>query len=203
MKPVFPLIGAAALGLALAATAAAPPAAAPDATLEAARSAAQDFSGRLKSALQAKLEGEGPVAAIDFCHDEAPRIAETVMAEHGVRLGRIAVPGRVRNPGNAPTGWQGEALAGFARAVAAGGTPSEQVFVQREGLPAGTALRLARAIEVEAPCLACHGTQIAEPVAAALRQHYPGDAATGFSLGDLRGALWVEVPATPAKDPQP
>lgn len=30
---------------------------------------------------------------------------------------------------------------------------------------------------------------------AALERLYPGDTATGFDAGDLRGALWVEVPA--------
>ncbi len=182
---------------AISATAQSSPIAVEDRAIELAQSAGQEFSALLKSALVARLQAEGPVAAIDFCHDEAPRIADAVMAERGVRLGRVAVPGRVRNPANAPGGWQGEALAEIQRAVEAGGAPGEQKLVRREDLPAGVALRLARGIPVEAPCLACHGSNIAPPVAAALARHYPDDAATGFALGDLRGALWVEVPSKP------
>ena len=38
---------------------------------------------------------------------------------------------------------------------------------------------------------------IRDSTRAALARHYPGDTATGFEAGDLRGALWVEVPASP------
>jgi hypothetical protein len=41
---------------------------------------------------------------------------------------------------------------------------------------------------------------VAPAIAGAIRRLYPADAATGFAEGDLRGALWVEVPlaTTPA-----
>lgn len=162
--------------------------------VERANAAAADFSGRLRAALQERMQSEGPVAAVDFCHAQAPRIAEAVMAEHGVRLGRVAVPGRNRNPGNAPMDWQLAALADFQSQVDAGATPGEQVFVQRNGLPPGVALRMMRGIAVEPVCLACHGQAVSAPVAQAIARHYPGDAATGFDIGDLRGGLWVEVP---------
>jgi hypothetical protein len=70
----------------------------------------------------------------------------------------------------------------------------------REGLPDGVALRMARGIETEPACLACHGSQIGPEVAAVLAEHYPRDRATGFAVGDLRGLLWVEVPAATAPD---
>jgi multidrug efflux pump subunit AcrA (membrane-fusion protein) len=38
---------------------------------------------------------------------------------------------------------------------------------------------------------------VAPDTQAALRHHYPTDSAVGFDAGDLRGALWVEVPTTP------
>ena len=42
---------------------------------ERAQSAMNDLGGRLKTALVAKMQAEGPVAAVDFCHEEAPKIA--------------------------------------------------------------------------------------------------------------------------------
>ena len=77
----------------------------------------------------------------------------------------------------------------------AAGTPvADLVQVQDADLPAGVDLRLLRGIPVEPMCLACHGKALADDTRAALQRLYPGDGATGFSAGDLRGALWVEVP---------
>ena len=158
-----------------------------------AQAAMAAFSGRLRSELGQAIERDGPLGAIDFCQVQAPRIADQVMAEHGVRLGRVAVPGRHRNPGNVAHGWQALALADFRAAVAAGGAPEAQVQAVREGLPADVELRIARGIRVEPACLLCHGTVVAPELSARIRQRYPDDRATGFSEGDLRGAIWAEV----------
>lgn len=174
------------------------------ATAEArAKAAAVDFSGQLKTALMAELQAGGPVHAVDFCHAQAPRIAEQVAKAHGVRLGRVAVPGRNRNPAHDPAAWQLEAVEAFQQAVDAGGPPAEQVRLLTAGLPEGVAARFAKGIAVEPPCLACHGKQIAPEVHDVLARHYPGDRATGFDVGDLRGLLWVEVPVDAAARPRP
>ncbi|PJK10196.1 hypothetical protein CO614_02850 [Lysobacteraceae bacterium NML120232] len=162
-----------------------------------AQQAAKAFSERLQAALKEKLGSEGPVAAIGFCKAEAPGIAAAVAKEHGVQIGRIPVPHRVRNPQNAIDGWQSKVLEDFRNRVASGAVPSELSFVSSQQLPEGVALRMMKAIEVQPACLACHGQQLAEPVRTALAQNYPEDTATGFEAGDLRGALWVEVPSSP------
>lgn len=168
--------------------------AASDEALEAAQEADTIFSQALRQTLQAALVDGGPIAAIDVCRREAPRIAEEVMQRYGVRLGRVALPGRNRNPAQAAEGWQLEALRGFQAAADAGERVDAQRVVLRDGLPEGTALRLIRAIATEPGCLACHGPTITPELTEAIRQRYPGDQATGFEVGDLRGALWVEVP---------
>ena len=38
-------------------------------------------------------------------------------------------------------------------------------------------------------CLTCHGTDIKADVRAELTRYYPADKATGFRLGELRGAF--------------
>ena len=43
----------------------------------------------------------------------------------------------------------------------------------------------------EQPCAACHGTNIAPEVKAAIDQAYPEDLAIGFKPGELRGAFLV------------
>lgn len=177
-----------------------PVVAAPDAQARA-QAAMKDFAERLRGRLREAMTRDGAPAAVDFCHLEAPRIAEQVMAEHGVRLGRVAVPGRNRNPGNVAEGWLQELAVSFQAAVDTGGAPEAQVAVLREDVPPGVELRLARGIRVEAACLMCHGDNIAPEIAARLAEHYPGDRATGFKEGDLRGLIWAEVPANPGTTP--
>ncbi|KFN51743.1 hypothetical protein N790_04100 [Arenimonas malthae CC-JY-1] len=174
--------------------------AAPDAQARA-QAAMKDFAERLRGRLREAMTRDGAPAAVDFCHLEAPRIAEQVMAEHGVRLGRVAVPGRNRNPGNVAEGWLQELAVSFQAAVDTGGAPEAQVAVLREDVPPGIELRMARGIRVEAACLMCHGDNIAPEIAARLAEHYPGDRATGFKEGDLRGLIWAEVPANPGTTP--
>ncbi len=160
-----------------------------------AQAAAEDLSETLQTALKARMSEGGPEAAIDFCHAEAPAIAAAVGEAHGLRVGRVPVPGRVRNPVNRAQGWQAEAVRELQARAGTGLPVAELAFRQSDGLPAGVALRTMKAIEIVPACLACHGENIAEPVRSALVRHYPDDAATGFKPGDLRGGLWVEVPA--------
>lgn len=159
---------------------------APGPELVRAQAAMDDLGQRLKAALTQKMQAEGPVAAVGFCHEEAPAIAANVAVAHGVRVGRTAV--RHRSAANAPNDWQREVLEQFASQTDV--PPGQRVFARREG----GQLRVARGIPVEAPCLACHGSTIAAPVQAAITAHYPGDPATGFAEGDLRGMFWAEVP---------
>jgi len=165
-----------------------------DVALERARAAAMAFSGQLRNRLQSAMAEGGPTAAVEVCHTEAPRIAAAVMAEHGVRMGRVAAPGRNRHPAQAADGWKLATLEAFQQAVEAGAAAGEQVAVMREQLPDGVALRMMRGIATEPVCLACHGEAVAPEVRETILARYPDDGATGFALGDLRGALWVEVP---------
>ena len=165
------------------------------------QAAMREFGDRLRNELRAAMSQDGAAGAVSFCHDQAPRIADEVMATHGVRLGRVAVAGRNRNPGNAHGGWQGELLDSFQLAVNTGGAPESQMAVIRDDVPAGVELRLARGIRVEAACLMCHGDNIAPPIAERLAALYPEDRATGFLEGDLRGLVWVEVPAATESTP--
>lgn len=162
--------------------------------------AAADFQARLRQALQARMTAEGPLSALAFCHEQAPLIASAVMDKHGVRLGRVAIPGRERNPGNSARPWQLPWLERFASAVAAGQKAQDQVAVIRDDLPDGVVLRLLRGIAVEAPCQLCHGRELAPEIASELARLYPEDRASGFVEGDLRGALWVDVPPLPIQE---
>jgi hypothetical protein len=57
----------------------------------------------LKARLMEVMDAEGPVAAISVCANEAPKIAEQISLEHGLKIGRTSF--RLRNTDN--TVWGG------------------------------------------------------------------------------------------------
>jgi len=42
-------------------------------------------------------------------------------------------------------------------------------------------------------CLTCHGTDLAPEVRSALQRFYPDDQATGYSAGQIRGAISLKI----------
>lgn len=159
------------------------------------------LGGELKGELTRAIEQGGPVAAIAVCRDRAPAIAARLSGQSGARVSRTAL--RVRNPANAPDDLQRAVLEQFAEQMAAmpagaaaAAGPPEAVF-EIKGAQ-GTERRYMRAIPTDALCLTCHGATLAPELAAAIERDYPADAATGFALGQLRGAFSVIWPAGPA-----
>ena len=75
----------------------------------------------------------------------------------------------------------GEAMAGMEHAA----------VVDRDGK---TALHYMKAIPVKQLCTVCHGTRVDPGLAAAIRARYPEDRATGFRVGELRGAFTLTRP---------
>ena len=54
--------------------------------------------------------------------------------------------------------------------------------------------RYMKAIPTQKPCLTCHGPNVSEPLGKTIAEFYPDDQATGFSLGELRGAFTIVQP---------
>jgi hypothetical protein len=51
--------------------------------------------------------------------------------------------------------------------------------------------RYMKAIVMEPLCVTCHGQELSPALEQVIARHYPNDAATGFAIGDLRGAVYV------------
>jgi hypothetical protein len=136
------------------------------------------------------------VEAIGVCSVEATRIAAELSAEAGVRVARTAL--KVRNPANAPDANARAALEDFQRQLRAGLlSPPERFDSAADG-----SARYLRAIITQPLCTVCHGPDVTADVKMAIMQRYPSDEATGFEVGDLRGAFVVEWPAHEASPPE-
>ncbi len=165
-----------------------------DERLALSRDTAAQLGQELAATLLTTLGTDGPVEAIDVCSVEASPIAERLSEQAGARVGRTAP--RIRNPESAPDDAAREVMAAFARDLAAGAPAPPEHFETR---PDGSA-RYMSAIVLQPLCVTCHGSEIAPEIAAAIAEHYPSDQATGFAVGDLRGAFIVEWPAPGALD---
>ena len=185
-QPLF--TGVALLILVLPVAAADPPEA------ERARAVAGQVLERTKAVLQSALSEGRPAAALRVCASVAQGIARE-HEQQGWRVRRVS--DRVRNPADTPDAYEREVLRTWQEEKTAGRlapTTERQEIVTEAGQ---SALRYMRPILIAAPvCLQCHGdpAKLGPGVAEALRELYPGDQATGYSLGDLRGAISVRIP---------
>lgn len=154
--------------------------------LEAAEAAAKKLGSTLKARVVQVMGEGGPAAAITVCADEAQGLTAQVAGESRARVGRSSL--RLRNPVNAGPDWVTAWLEAQGERKAEGVLPHKEV--------ADGHARVVFPIAIEGPCVACHGPaeQIPAEVREVLASRYPQDAATGYAVGDLRGALWAEVP---------
>lgn len=165
---------------------------APDsASVARARQAADALGADLVTMLSGELKRGGPQAAIAVCADSAQVRTQRHSAE-GVLVRRVGT--RVRNPLNAPDSVERMVLDAFAAAITANRAMPDTAFLETD--EAGRPLvRYLRAIRLQEFCVACHGP--AEAIDPAVRQaiaaRYPGDLATGYAPGELRGAISVRV----------
>jgi hypothetical protein len=149
-----------------------------------ARALVQQFTGQLLPTLQNALAEGGPVAAIEVCAVRAPEIAATLSTESGWQVRRVSL--KPRNAGSAsPDIWETAVLETFDQRQAAGepGPTLNASAVENDEF------RYMQAQPVLPLCLTCHGQQVSDDVLAALAEHYPGDMATGYLEGQIRGAI--------------
>lgn len=160
-----------------------------DQSIQTSRGAIKEFAGALQGELKAAIQAGGPSNAISVCNTEAPVITSRVSTAKGMNLSRVSL--KNRNTGNAPEGWSESVLIKFEERLKAGedaGKIDHNEIVEING---NTQFRYMKAIPTGEACLACHGSKISDNVKAKLNELYPADKATGYKLGELRGAFVV------------
>ena len=109
----------------------------------------------------------------------------------GLTVRRVSL--KARNQANVPDPLEREVLFELQVLHADERRPASITrIVETEGRPQ---LRWFRPIVVGSTCLRCHGPaeEIDPDVRAILAERYPEDRATGYAIGDLRGAFSVTV----------
>ena len=172
-----------------AAIAAAPGFAADDPLLAEARGVASAIPPKLLTVLQEEIQKGGAEGAIGVCREKAPAMAKAASEQTGWAIRRVSL--KNRNPKAVPDAWELAALQEFDRRLAAQEPASklEKSELTQEG--GQNVQRYIRALPTAKLCLECHGSaeQISPAVAARIKALYPADLATGYSVGQLRGAI--------------
>lgn len=159
------------------------------------RAVAMPFLKQLGAANQKAVSEGGPDAAVKVCRDIAPQMTGEISRKTGWKLTRVSL--KVRNPmlGTADA-WEQKALMEFEARAAKGEKAETLELSEVVQEPAGKSFRFIKAIPLQAGCVACHGAveQITDSVKARLNEDYPHDRATGYSTGQIRGAVSIKRP---------
>jgi len=162
--------------------------------LESSRMAMKTLAGSLQSELKAAMQAGGPIQALDVCHTKAPELTAfaTKYQGDGTIVSRTSL--KYRNPNNSPQEWQTAVLEEFETRKLAGEDPKSLEFHQIATTDGKKEFRYMKAIPTGEVCLKCHGVDIDPAVSEKLNTLYPQDKATGFNIGDIRGAFVVIKP---------
>jgi hypothetical protein len=154
--------------------------------------AAETFS-LLSSNLQSAIQSGGISNALPFCSLAASPLTAGMAGKYGVSLRRVSH--QARNPANQADDAELGVLKVFEAALAADSLKPPAPLATN--LVAETATFFAPIVLNNTLCLKCHGepgSEIAPEHLAVIRRLYPHDAATGFKLGQLRGAWRIDFP---------
>lgn len=154
--------------------------------LQKSRLLSKALGSRLQSELRSALATGDPDIAIQTCATVAPKIAAELSQAGRVQIQRISL--KARNSENQADAEDKVVLEKLQK------MNEEDPSANLENLEqTGTGkVRYLGGIRIKPMCLGCHGTTIAPPVLRAIRKHYPQDRATGYRLGELRGAFRVD-----------
>jgi hypothetical protein len=166
-----------------------------DSAVAEARVAANELAAQLKKLLQEELAAGGFDGAIAVCAEVAQRRTAEYREAFKNDIRRVSL--RRRNPENEPDDYERGVLESFDRLPVDARPKAEHWEVVTED--GQESLRYLKPLVTGALCLTCHGDRatMAPAVTEALGEHYPDDRATGFAVGDVRGAITIRIPLVP------
>jgi hypothetical protein len=168
-----------------------------ESALAEARVAAGELTTKLKGLLKEELARGGFDGAIAVCAEVAQESTARYRGTFKNDIRRVSL--RRRNPANEPDDYERAVLESFDRLPVDARPKAEHWEVVSED---GTeSLRYLKPLVTQPLCLTCHGHRagLAPAVAEALAEHYPDDRATGFAVGDVRGAVTIRIPLLPKR----
>lgn len=157
------------------------------------RDAAKQLQQTLGQALQRAMQKDGVEGAVKTCNLKAMPLTQELSKKLGADIGRTAL--KIRNTQNSPDAWEKMQLENFLVRLEKGEPIGAMEAVSQDGKN----FRYMKAIPMQAQCAACHGGQVNPTLYRKIKALYPHDQATGFNVGDLRGAFTITIPISKEK----
>lgn len=157
------------------------------------RDAAKQLQQTLGQALQSAMQKDGVGGAVQTCNLQAMPLTQELSKKLGADIGRTAL--KTRNPQNSPDAWEKKQLENFLVRLEKG----EPIVAMEAVSQDGKNFRYMKAIPMQAQCAACHGGQVNPALYQKIKALYPHDQATGFNVGNLRGAFTITIPINEEK----
>jgi hypothetical protein len=162
-----------------------------------ARKVSSQLAEKVRGLLFQEIEKGGFPSAIRVCSETAQEMTLQFNAETGYHVRRISL--KYRNPKNVPDAYEQRRLEEFNVLNQNKELSNEySEIVEEQGKKY---LRYLRPLLVAPLCITCHGPKenIPKEVKTLLAERYPDDRATGFLVGDVRGAITVKILVTEGK----
>jgi len=156
----------------------------------AARSLVKAFGSDLKHVLKTSMKSGGPIKALDQCHIQAGAIAKENSLSSGWEIGRTSL--KVRNENNAPDEWETTTLLQFEKRKTAGENLKTMEYAETVQEGDKLVYRYMKPIPTAGLCVTCHGGDMSQDITKKVKSLYPNDQATGFMIGDIRGAFTLQ-----------
>lgn len=144
------------------------------------------FKGHIKK----KSHEGGLTAVVDFCHENALKLTDSMAQVYNVKIKRTSH--KLRNPENAPDAMEKEILTEYLAEIKQAKKPKPVIKKDDKGN-----VHFYAPIFIKHDCLKCHGEpvkDIPEPIYKKIKENYPQDKAINFKTGDLRGIWDIEFP---------
>jgi hypothetical protein len=153
---------------------------------------------KLLAVLTNAIEKSGPAGALDVCKEEAPKMAKTASEKTGWQIKRVSL--KNRNPKAVPDDWERQTLESFDQRQAAGAEVQKLERFEVVTENGQQVQRYMKALPTGQFCLQCHGPsdKLGAGVNERLTQLYPNDRGTGYSVGQIRGAITLKQVVTTA-----
>lgn len=157
------------------------------------RAGVMPLLGKVAGTLGDTLKTSTPAETIDVCRDKLPGFVKETREKTGWNIRRVSLKVRNAERGT-PDEFERRMLADFDRRAAAGESTDAMEASEIVQAPEGKVFRYMKAIPVREICMNCHGdpSAFSPELKSKLAKLYPADQATGYSLGQIRGALTVK-----------
>ena len=150
---------------------------------------AKELLKTLGGNLKKHLKANGPIDALQFCSTNAYNLTQKVSDKFGKEIDVKRISLKPRNPANTPNGEEAAVLHKMEDAYKKSKKASSIIVEKDDKVIVYKPLVIKKKA-----CIICHGDLSKRPkLAQAIKDIYPADKATGYKMGDLRGAIVVTI----------